>query len=377
MPTVFAVPIFFIVFREAVEVSIIVSLLLSFQKQTLGGSGDEKTNKRLRRQVWCGTLLGLLVCLMVGGGMIGAFYGLNVDRWAAAEPYWEGVFSIIASLIIAVMGAALLRISKLQTEWRAKLVRSFEEDHMLKAASWWERIKAGTRKYFMFWLPFVTVLREGAEAIVFIAGVGLSLPGGSIPLPVVVGLAAGALVGVILYKGGNFAPIHIFLIVSTCFLYLVAAGLFSKGVWFFESGAWNKVIGGDAAETGSGAGSYDIRQSVWHVNCCNPYINGGGGWGIFNAILGWQNSATYGSVISYNLFWLTVIIAFLAMGFNDKNGHWPLMKPKPSQRTGNDSDTSLQKDLPTQIAEKDAADTEIITEVKSVSSSEKNTRAES
>jgi high-affinity iron transporter len=29
---------------------------------------------------------------------------------------------------------------------------------------------------------------------------------------------------------------------------------------------WNKIIGGDAAETGSGAGSYDIRKSVWHVN---------------------------------------------------------------------------------------------------------------
>ena len=29
---------------------------------------------------------------------------------------------------------------------------------------------------------------------------------------------------------------------------------------------WNNVIGGDASETGSGPGSYDIRQSVWHVN---------------------------------------------------------------------------------------------------------------
>ncbi|KAL8704755.1 MAG: hypothetical protein Q9201_002102 [Fulgogasparrea decipioides] len=219
MPDVFAVPIFFIVFREAVEVSIIVSLLLSFQKQTLGSSGDEKTNKKLRRQVsrpidnlllsssvlilskvWVGVASGLLVCLIVGGGMIGAFYGLNADHWAATEPYWEGTFSIVASLIIAVMGAALLRISKLQAEWRAKLIKSFEEGDMLKASSWWDRFKAGTRKYFMFWLPFVTVLREGAEAIVFIAGVGLGLPGGSIPLPVIVGLAAGALVGVIIYK---------------------------------------------------------------------------------------------------------------------------------------------------------------------------------
>ena len=29
---------------------------------------------------------------------------------------------------------------------------------------------------------------------------------------------------------------------------------------------WNKAIGGDASETGSGPGSYDIRESVWHVN---------------------------------------------------------------------------------------------------------------
>ena len=30
------------------------------------------------------------------------------------------------------------------------------------------------------------------------------------------------------------ASIQVFLIISTCFLYLVAAGLFSKAVWDFE-----------------------------------------------------------------------------------------------------------------------------------------------
>lgn len=29
---------------------------------------------------------------------------------------------------------------------------------------------------------------------------------------------------------------------------------------------WNNILGGDAAEVGSGPGSYDIRKSVWHVN---------------------------------------------------------------------------------------------------------------
>lgn len=120
---------------------------------------------------------------------------------------------------------------------------------------------------------------------------------------------------------------QIFLIVSTCFLYLIAAGLFSKAVWYFENYEWSQVIGGDASETGSGPGSYDITKSVWHVNCCNPEINGGGGWGIFNAILGWQNSATYGSVISYNVYWIAIIFCFASMRDHEKHGHLGALTP--------------------------------------------------
>lgn len=131
-------------------------------------------------------------------------------------------------------------------------------------------------------------------------------------------------------RGGNTARLQIFLIISTCFLYLVAAGLFSKAVWNFEAYAWSQALGGDADEVGSGPGSYDIRKSVWHVNCCNPedQSNGGGGWGIFNALFGWQNSATYGSVLSYNFYWLAVIIGFVLMRFHEQHGRLPFMKAK-------------------------------------------------
>lgn len=120
---------------------------------------------------------------------------------------------------------------------------------------------------------------------------------------------------------------QIFLIISTCFLYLVAGGLFSRGVWYFQNHAWGKIIGGDASETGSGPGSYDIRQSVWHVNCCNPEIGGGGGWGIFNALLGWTNSATYGSVIGYNMYWLCVMIGYALMFVRERRGSLPVIDP--------------------------------------------------
>jgi high-affinity iron transporter len=51
-PQVFAVPVFFIVFRETLEVVIIVSILLAFLKQTLDGpQRDVVVYKRLLKQV--------------------------------------------------------------------------------------------------------------------------------------------------------------------------------------------------------------------------------------------------------------------------------------------------------------------------------------
>ena len=119
-------------------------------------------------------------------------------------------------------------------------------------------------------------------------------------------------------------------------------------MWYFQAQDWNNAVGGDAAETGAGAGSYDIDQSVWHVNVSlpprpppnmtnmpkfgNPELNGGGGWGIFNAILGWQNSATYGSVISYNVYWIAVMIGFGLLRYNETKGHLPFLKAKVHEK---------------------------------------------
>jgi high-affinity iron transporter len=183
------------------------------------------------------------------------------------------------------------------------------------------------------WSYFMDIA-EAKTTYRFIAGVGLGLPATSFPLAVLCGLGAGALVGYMIYKGGNKTSLQVFLVISTCFLYLVAAGLFSKGVWNLEQDAWVKIAGEGAAEAGTGPGSYDIRKSVWHVNvswlriwgwdvglieeqCCSPLENGDGGWGIFNSLFGWQNSATYGSVISYNLYWIVVIAGFLFLGWKE------------------------------------------------------------
>ncbi|KAJ4410253.1 high-affinity iron permease [Gnomoniopsis sp. IMI 355080] len=340
-PQVFAVPVFLIVFRETLETVIIVSVLLAWLKQTLGSEKEEKIYKRLRRQVWFGTGLGLLICLIVAAAVIGTFYTVGVDHWSQSELYYEGAFAIVASVIITVVGAALLRISKMQAKWRLKLASSLDGP-MIKTGGRFAWLARFTEKYAMFVLPFITVLREGIEAIIFVAGVSFTAPATAFPLPAIVGLAAGSLAGYLLYKSGSSSSMQIFLVVSTCLLYLVAAGLFSRGVGYLEQQQWNNIIGGDAAELGNGPGTYDIDRAVWHVNCCSPDLNGGGGWGIFQAILGWNNTATYGSVISYSVYWIVVIAGFIVMRYKEVKGHWPFMKakqPKPSQFHSNASDS--------------------------------------
>lgn len=212
----------------------------------------------------------------------------------------------------------MLRISKLQAKWRLKLLKSLEVRDGANATLGL-RFQAWCETNALFILPFVTILREGVEAIVFVGGVTIGMPASSVPLPTMLGLTAGCVIGYMIFKGGNVASLRLFLTISTCFLYHIAAGLLSRSIWFFEADQWNKLTGGDAAENGSGPGSYDVRRSVWHVNCCNPQLHGGGWWGVFNSILGWQNSATYGSVISYNAYWVFIILGFIGLGYKEKH----------------------------------------------------------
>ena len=323
MAQVFNVTIFFVVFRESLEAVIIMSILFSFLKQQFGTAEHHKAiYKKLLKQVWIGGILGLFVCLCIGAGFIGAFYSLKNDIWSQSEDLWEGIFCIIATIMITIMGVAMLRINKMQQKWRVKLAQALLKAPEKKLDRW--KIGYLSKKYAMFLLPFITVLREGLEAVVFVGGVGLNQLATAFPLPVVVGLIAGISVGVVLYYFGNNVSMQLFLIVSTSMLYLISAGLFSRGVWFFENYVYSKQTGGDAAENGSGPGTYNINKSVWHVNCCNPLTDHG--WDVFNALFGWQNSATYGSVLSYNVYWIFIIATLLLMLYEEKHGHLPGLK---------------------------------------------------
>jgi high-affinity iron transporter len=75
----FSAPIFFVFFREATEAAIIISILLSFVDSVFVGKSDAKT--RLLRQIWLGTILGLLLSVSLGVVVIVVWFTYASNLW--------------------------------------------------------------------------------------------------------------------------------------------------------------------------------------------------------------------------------------------------------------------------------------------------------
>ncbi|KAI0777363.1 iron permease FTR1 [Trametes elegans] len=363
--SVFSVPIFFIVFRETLEAAIIVSVLLGLVEQIVhedpsllpgalppaapleqekerpplekAGSSegsdsvlatqpqlpagadateepqvdDKRLLRKMRIYIFSGAFLGLFLALAIGAAFIAVWFTQASDLWAKSEELWEGIFELIASLIIFVMGISMLKMDRAKAKWRVKLQRAFSGKVADKGAK--------TGKYVLFILPLITVLREGMEAVVFVGGVSLGQPATAIPIAAIVGLICGLVCGYLIYAFASRTTLTIFMVVMTNFLLLIGAGLFSKAVWAFQTNAFNHLLGADVDDAGGdGPGSYDVRGNVWHLDCCNPENNfDNNGWSIFSAIFGWTNSATLGSVLSYVFYWLAVIATLIVLKFRE------------------------------------------------------------
>lgn len=347
---VFSIPIFFIVFREALEAVIVIAVLLSLVESIVArrtpsttapstvdekaepkvdgeqSSSDEKSDeideetgldrqslvRKLRLQIFLGAGAGLLISLIIGAAFIAVWFTQVRDLFGANEEVWEGVFNLVASILIFVMGLTMLRMDTARERWRIKLERAFA----VKTA---KADKEGKSvKWLLFTLPFITVLREGLEAVVFIGGVSLGQAATAIPLAAIVGLIVGLTIGFIIYKTSSRVGLSIFLIASTWLLLLIGAGLFSKAVGNFQQDKFNKLVGGDVAEAGTGPGSYSTDGNIWHLNCCSPEDKlSGHGWGVFAGLFGWSNDGSVGTVLAYIFYWWTAIAALVFMKYRE------------------------------------------------------------
>ncbi|CAE6513619.1 unnamed protein product [Rhizoctonia solani] len=302
---VFSVPIFFILFRPEESHARPEVQDHETDAQSLPES-KRRLIRKMRLQVLTGAAVGLVIALAIGAAFIAVWFTKVVDLFSSAEELWEGIFSLIAAILIFVMGLTMLQMDRAREKWRIKLSDAFE-GKMGNASG-------KNSRWILFILPFITVLREGLEAVVFVGGVSLGQPATSIPLAAIIGLICGLLVGYLIYASSSRTSLSAFLVASTSLLLLIGAGLFSKSVGSFERYKFNTKVGGDVAEAGNGPGSYDVVGNIWHLKCCNPENKTDAlGWSVFNAIFGWSNNGSIGTVLSYIFYWIAAIVVLVAM----------------------------------------------------------------
>ncbi|WFD28473.1 hypothetical protein MNAN1_003484 [Malassezia nana] len=363
---VFAPTIFFIAFREALEAALVIGILSGMIERVIGKNRhtmDEASRRLIRKLRWyviSGALLGLFVAFIIGAVFLAIFYTQATDLYGRSEELWEGIFNLIAVVLITPMALVFLQADKSREKWRKKLARALDglsgsqheekqslhpapqavtlestSDETLSFAPKTEnkgsmtpvlappprrsRLRRWIRTVWkpfegdakgptaMFVIPLITTLREGLEGMVFIGGVSLGLPASSIPLPAIVGVLAGLLVGYLIYRSRSISSIKPFLVFSTCALLIIDAGMFSRSVYYFQFFRYVQLVGDAAAESGSGPGSYDARNYIWHLDCCNPEDktnNGGSGWAILNSLA--RSLRTYSSGSPLLSMWVHV-----------------------------------------------------------------------
>jgi high-affinity iron transporter len=70
--------------------------------------------------------VGLLIALAVGAAFIAVWFAKASNLWKKSEKLWEGIFALIASILIFVIGLTMLKMDRAKAKWRVKLQEAFE-----------------------------------------------------------------------------------------------------------------------------------------------------------------------------------------------------------------------------------------------------------
>lgn len=220
---------FLITLREGLEVSLVLAILISYLVKT--GRRSEMG------AVWQGTGLAAFLCLIVGIAIYAAVGGLH----GTANQIVEGSIATAAAVVLTWM-----------IFWMRTNARTLGADLRGK-------VDAATTVTALAVIAFVATVREGLETVLFLLSAETgSASGSEVVIGGIAGLVVSAILGYVIYKGGNRLNLKRFFQVTGVLLILFAAGLVGKAfhefrealglesgllidpVWTIESGLWAK-----------------------------------------------------------------------------------------------------------------------------------------
>jgi high-affinity iron transporter len=204
-------PTFVITLREGVEAALVVGIVLACLQKA------QRTH--LNRWVYLGVVVGILVSALIGVLFSWIIQALGVLS-PAAEPLMEGIFSLIAVVLLSWM-----------LVWMTQQARSLKKMVEGEVASILERGTSAAGGIFS--LIFIAVLREGFETVVFIIA---KFRQGLLPMVgALLGLAIAALIGVLIFRWGIRLNLRRFFTIMGVLLLLLIAGLVVTALGHFDT----------------------------------------------------------------------------------------------------------------------------------------------
>lgn len=210
-----ALPTFVITLREGVEAALVVGIVLAYLKKA--------KQRHLNGWVYGGIAVGLIASAIVGWLLSWIMQGVGMldSRYGSAlEPLLEGVFSVVAIVLLSWM-----------LVWMTQNARHLKHDlEGAVGSALKSHVSAG---WGVFGLVFFAVLREGFETVFFISA---KFQQGIVPATgAIAGIGVAALIGALLFRWGVKLNLRLFFSIMGALLLLIVAGLVVTALGHFDT----------------------------------------------------------------------------------------------------------------------------------------------
>lgn len=187
-----------ILLREGLEALLIILALVSF----LNKSGQNK----MRKWIYVGAFVGVLLSAIAAILMSTILNSATIDT---NRELMEGYVGLVAAAMMIGVGIWLHSKSSV-VSWNRYISKQMGN-----------AISSGSI-FAMAMISFLSVFREGAETLVFYAGIAPKMETSQFILGIVVALLILAVLAVVLFKASGKIPIHKFFAVATILIYVLA-----------------------------------------------------------------------------------------------------------------------------------------------------------
>ncbi|MGE7688514.1 FTR1 family iron permease [Lysinibacillus sp. NPDC097214] len=187
-----------ILLREGLEALLIIMALVSFLEK----SGQ----KTMRKWIYVGAFVGIFLSGIAAVLMSTIFQSATVDT---SRELMEGYIGLLAAAMMIGVGIWLHSKSSV-TSWNRYISKRMGN-----------AISTGS-VFTMAAVSFLSVFREGAETLVFYAGIAPKMETSQFVLGIVVALVILAIFAFVLFKASGKIPVHKFFAVATVLIYVLA-----------------------------------------------------------------------------------------------------------------------------------------------------------